>query len=418
MSESAVNAQAEAKQPIDFNQTALDQTTSDQSKHNIMIVGGGPVGATLALALLHQGFEVTLLEARTQGAAHQDQRALALSYGSILILERLGLWAELQPKATAINTIHVSQRGSLGRSVLKAEEHNQPALGYVLSYGDLSAALDNALQDKPKIHLQYQAEASAIIPGADSARVEYQQHAQSITATAQLVVLADGGRSLGEIPGLQRETKHYGHDALVSKVACELPHDNIAYERFTPAGPVALLPNGPRDFSLVWTGKSEEIQPLLTMDDDAFLQALHAHFGDRVGRFLKVGKRLSFPLKLSYLQTVTAPHLVVIGNAAQTMHPVAGQGFNVGMRDAWELSQLLAETPPVQWGTDVMLQAYQADRRNDTRKGLLFTDFLVNVFSNDTVGLNKLRGLGLGLLDIVPVAKRRLVDKMSFGPRG
>lgn len=392
--------------------------SQDGPQQDIVIVGGGPVGATLALALLHKGYTVTLLEARAQGAAHQDQRALALSYGSILILERLGLWASLQPKATAINTIHVSQRGSLGRSVLKAEEHGQPALGYVLSYGDLTAALDHALQAQANIQLQYEAEASAIIPGTDSARVEYRQHEQAQTARAQLVVLADGGRSLGEIPGLQRETKHYGHDALVSKVVCELPHDNIAYERFTPAGPVALLPNGPRDFSLVWTGKSEEIQPLLTMEDEDFLQALHAHFGDRVGRFLKVGKRLSFPLKLSYLQTVTAPHLVVIGNAAQTMHPVAGQGFNVGMRDAWELAQLLAETPTPLWGAELMLQAYQADRKNDTRKGLLFTDFLVNVFSNDTVGLNKIRGLGLGLLDIVPLAKRHLVDKMSFGPRG
>lgn len=388
------------------------------SQQDIIIVGGGPVGATLALALVHKGFSVSLLEARAQGAAHQDQRALALSYGSILILERLGLWAELEPKATAINTIHVSQRGSLGRSVLKAEEHGQPALGYVLSYGDLSAALDTALQAKPNIRLQYEAEASAITPGPDSARVDYRQHEQAVSAEAKLVVLADGGRSLGEIPGLQRETKHYGHDALVSKVVCELPHDNIAYERFTPAGPVALLPNGPRDFSLVWTGKSEEIQPLLTMEDEAFLEALHAHFGDRVGRFLTVGKRLSFPLKLSYLQTVTAPHLVVIGNAAQTMHPVAGQGFNVGMRDAWELAHILAQTPIAAWGNDTMLQTYQADRKNDTRKGLMFTDFLVNVFSNDTVGLGKIRGLGLGLLDIVPLAKRRLVDKMSFGPRG
>ena len=392
--------------------------TPDKQSQDIMIVGGGPVGATLALALLHKGFDVTLLEARAQGAAHHDQRALALSYGSILILERLGLWDALKPKATAINTIHVSQRGSLGRSVLKAEDHDQPALGYVLSYGDLTAALDTALQTNAKVRLQYEAEASAIIPGSELARVEYRQHEMAMTASAKVVVLADGGRSLGEIPGLQRETKHYGHDALVSKVVCELPHDNIAYERFTPAGPVALLPNGPRDFSLVWTGKSEEIQPLLTMEDEAFLQALHAHFGDRVGRFLKVGKRLSFPLKLSYLQTVTAPHLVVIGNAAQTMHPVAGQGFNVGMRDAWELAQILAETPLAQWGSDSMLQVYQADRKNDTRKGLMFTDFLVNVFSNDTVGLNKIRGLGLGLLDIVPLAKRRLVDKMSFGPRG
>ena len=391
---------------------------SVMTEHDLLIVGGGPVGATLALALQHQGINATMLEARAKGASHHDQRALALSYGSILILERLGLWAELKPKATAINTIHVSQRGSLGRSLLKAEEHGQPALGYVLSYGDLSAALDHAIQQFPGIEVSAETEALAIKPGRDSAEVEYRAQGLDYAGIARMAVLADGGRSLADIPGLQRETKHYGHDALVSKVECELPHGNIAYERFTPAGPMALLPNGPRDFSLVWTGKAEEVQALLALDDDAFLQALHAHFGDRVGRFLKVEKRLSFPLRLSYLKPVTAPHLAVIGNAAQTMHPVAGQGFNVGMRDAWELAQLLAATPVGEWGQPQMMQNYQASRKADTRGGLLFTDFLVNVFSNDIVGLRKMRALGLGLLDIVPLAKQHLVSKMSFGPRG
>ncbi|ABE50412.1 2-octaprenyl-6-methoxyphenol hydroxylase / 2-octaprenyl-3-methyl-6-methoxy-1,4-benzoquinol hydroxylase [Methylobacillus flagellatus KT] len=387
-------------------------------EHDLLIVGGGPVGATLALALQYKGIDATVLEARAHGAAHHDQRALALSYGSILILERLGLWSGLKPKATAINTIHVSQRGSLGRSLLKAEDHDQPALGYVLSYGDLSAALDDAIRQFPGIQVRYEAEALAIKPGREAAHVEYQYQAQAYSCNSRMTVLADGGRSLADIPGLERETKHYGHDALVSKVSCELPHDNIAYERFTPAGPVALLPNGTRDFSLVWTGKAEEVQALLALDDAAFLEALHTHFGDRVGRFLTVGKRLSFPLKLSYLKPVTAPHLTVIGNAAQTMHPVAGQGFNVGMRDAWELAQLLAQTPSEEWGMDRMMQAYQASRKADTRGGLLFTDFLVNVFSNDIVGLRKIRSLGLGLLDMLPLAKQHLVSKMSFGPRG
>ncbi len=391
---------------------------SSTTEQDMLIVGGGPVGATLALALQLKGINATVLEARGRGAAHQDQRALALSYGSILILERLGLWDELEPKATAINTIHVSQRGSLGRSLLKAEEHGQPALGYVLSYGDLSAALDRAIEKLPGITVHYEAEALAIEPGHDTAQVKYQYQGQTYTSKAKMVALADGGRSLGDIPGLERETKHYGHDALVSKVSCELAHDNIAYERFTPAGPVALLPNGPRDFSLVWTGKAEEVQALLALDDASFLQALHAHFGDRVGRFLTVGKRLTFPLKLSYLKPVTAPHLVVIGNAAQTMHPVAGQGFNVGMRDAWELAQLLASTPISTWGHEAMMQAYQASRKADTRGGLLFTDFLINVFSNDIVGLRKIRSLGLGLMDMVPFAKQHLVSKMSFGPKG
>lgn len=385
---------------------------------DIVIVGGGPVGATLALALQHQGIAATLLEAREQGASHQDQRALALSYGSRLILERLGLWQQLEPKATAINTIHISQRGSFGRTLLQAKDHGQSALGYVLVYGALSQALDHALHNVPEVNILYGAEATHIEPGADAATVSFRQADALQILNAKLVILADGGRSLGDVPGLKRETKHYGHDALVSKVQCELAHDNIAYERFTPAGPVALLPNGERDFSLVWTGKEAEVSQLLALEDEDFLSRLHEHFGDRVGRFLKVGKRLSFPLKLSYLNPVTAPHLVVIGNAAQTMHPVAGQGFNVGLRDAWELADTLAATDPAGWGGEQMLQAYQRTRSPDTKAGVLFTDFLVNIFSNDIAGLSGLRAAGLGLLDVVKPAKNYLVGKMSFGARG
>lgn len=385
---------------------------------DILIVGGGPVGTTLALALQTKGIAVTMLEAREQGAAHRDQRALALSYGSRLILERLGLWQDLEPQATAINTIHISQRGSFGRTRLQAKDHGQPALGYVLAYGALSAALDNALSNFKDIQVIYGAEATAIQPSSDVATVTFRQAEVEHQLSSTLAVLADGGRSLADVPGLKRETKHYGHDALVTKIQCELAHDNIAYERFTPSGPVALLPNGKRDFSLVWTGKQEDVSRLLELDDDAFLASLHAHFGDRLGRFLRVEKRLTFPLKLSYLSPVTAPHLVVIGNAAQTMHPVAGQGFNVGLRDAWELAESIAATAPAEWGNKAMLKTYQQTRKADTKGGLLFTDFLVHIFSNDIGGLSVLRAAGLGLLDIVRPAKNRLVSKMSFGSRG
>jgi len=384
----------------------------------IVIVGGGPVGTTLALALQSQGIAATMLEARARGASHQDQRALALSYGTRLILERLGIWDQLEPKATAINTIHISQRGSFGRSRLKAQDHGLPALGYVLAYGDLAAALDLALAQQSDVKVVYSAEATNISPGPDAATVVFNQDSVEKNLSSPLLVLADGGRSLADIPDLKRETRQYGHDALVTKVSAELPHNNIAYERFTQMGPVALLPNGEHEFSLVWTGKAEELAKLMTLGDQAFLSGLHEHFGDRVGHFLSVDKRLTFPLKLSYLDPVTAPHLVVIGNAAQTMHPVAGQGFNVGIRDAWELAQEIAATAPTELGGVTMLKAYQHGRKTDTKRGLIFTDFLVNVFSNDIVGLSSLRGAGLGLLDIIKPAKNHLISKMSFGSRG
>lgn len=380
--------------------------------HNpVVIVGGGPVGSVLALTLQQQNVPYTMLEARAKGASHQDTRALALSYGSRLILEKLGVWDAVQAKATAINSIHISQRGGFGRTKLNASEHQLPALGYVVAYGALTQALDAALNAN---HIRYEAEATTITPNQTASEVTFTHKNQQQTIASQLLVIADGGRSLGEIDGIKKETKAYGHDALVSKVTAELPHDNIAYERFTPTGPMALLPNGEAGFSLVWTGEKNKIDALLALDDAAFLTQLHAAFGDRVGRFLTVQKRMSFPLKLSTLKPATAPHLAIIGNAAQTMHPVAGQGFNVGMRDAWTLADLIVNTPTA-LGSAQMLDTYSKLRQRDTRGGILFTDLLVNVFNNDLVGLSALRGAGLGLLEMIKPAKSLLVNKMSFG---
>jgi 2-octaprenyl-6-methoxyphenol hydroxylase len=383
----------------------------------IVIVGGGPVGSVLALALQQQNLPFSMLEARAKGASHKDTRALALSYGSRLILEKLGVWQAVASKATAINTIHISQRGGLGRTKLTAAEHGLEAIGYVLPYGALTQALDAKLDLKNVLH---EAEATEIKPSPTMAEVTFTHNKQAQTLQSKLLVVADGGRSLGDIDGIAKETKEYGHDALVTKVTAELPHNNIAYERFTPQGPMALLPNGEAGFSLVWTGLQANIHALSGLDDKTFLQQLHIAFGDRVGKFLSVEKRMSFPLKLSTLKPATAPHLAnlhlaIIGNAAQTMHPVAGQGFNVGMRDAWTLADLIVNTPQQNWGDATMLASYTQARKRDTRGGILFTDLLVNVFGNEIIGLQAARGLGLGALQLMSPLKNMLVSKMSFG---
>ncbi len=378
----------------------------------IVIVGSGPVGSVLALALQQKNIPFIMLEARAKGASHKDKRALALSYGSRLILEKLGVWDAVEAKATAINTIHISQRGGLGRTKLNAADHNLPAIGYVLPYGALTQALDTNLDEK---QVQYEAEAMEIKPSEPFAQVVFNQQNEVKALESALLVIADGGRSLGEIDGIERETKEYGHDALVTKVRAELPHNNVAYERFTPQGPMALLPNGSRDFSLVWTGQQANIRGLAGLDDLTFLKQLHEAFGDRVGKFLSVEKRICFPLKLSRLQPAIAPHLAVIGNAAQTMHPVAGQGFNVGLRDALTLADLITNESATELGSAPMLAAYSKLRSRDVKGGVLFTDLLVNVFGNEIIGLQAARGLGLGALELMMPIKNRLVCKMSFG---
>jgi 2-octaprenyl-6-methoxyphenol hydroxylase len=382
------------------------------NKMPIIIVGGGPVGAVLALVLQRQGIDFIILEARKMGASHEDKRALALSYGTRMIFEKLGVWDEIETNATAINTIHVSQRGGFGRTKLNAKDHDLPALGYVVAYGVLTKALDGKLV---KSKVLYQANASEIKPNVNFVEVKFEHSGELKAISSTLVVIADGGGGLSDIEGIERETKEYGHNAIISKVRCELPHNNIAYERFTPKGPMALLPNGERDYSLVWTGEKKLTDALLDLDDSTFLNQLHVAFGDRVGKFLHVGKRMSFPLKLSTLKSLSTQHLVVIGNAAQTMHPVAGQGFNVGLRDAWILADLVIETNSEKLGSDEMLKNYSKNRKQDTRRGVLFTDFLVNAFTNDFIGVSSMRGVGLGLVDIVKPAKRFLVNKMSFG---
>lgn len=382
----------------------------------VVIVGGGPVGATLALLLGQSGHEVVMLEARKKSASYHESRALALSEGSRRILEKLGVWQRLSSvNATPIKHIHVSQKGSLGRSILKAEDYDLPALGYVVSYGALSEALDVGLASCPTVAVQYEATAQQIQDEASFASVRYLAQGADQLLSSRLIVLADGGRSLDDIAGLNKETKEYGHDALISKVSAELPHNHIAYERFTPHGPIALLPNGERDFSLVWTGKKAYIEPLLALSDAEFLAQFHNQFGDRVGQFLSVEKRMTFPLKLSKLTNTNLQHLVVIGNAAQTMHPVAGQGFNVGLRDAESLANIMIASPFAMLGTEKMLADYRKTREKDTKNGLMFTDFLVNFFNNDFIGMNHLRGAGLGLFDLIKPVKAHLVRKMSFG---
>ncbi len=375
---------------------------------DVAIVGGGPVGAALALALKDSGLTASLLEAKTEFAV-RDPRAIALSYGSRLILERLDVWEWLAAYATAIATIHVSQRGAFGRVQLTAAEVGVPALGYTSEYGDLYAALAAGLPESGA-SLVTGARVTAVRPAAGCGLVEYERDGCPEALTARLIVLADGGRSL---PGTHA-VKDYGSSAIVCTVRTARPHAHVAYERFTPEGPIALLPLH-EDYALVWTTPADRVEARFALDDVAFLAQLEAAFGERQGRFIAAGPRAAFPLRLVTAQVEERPGLVRIGNAAQTLHPVAGQGFNLGLRDAWKLAQAILDSPRESLGTADFLAGYQASRRWDVGGGIAMTDLLVEVFSNDLPLLSGARGLAMSLMDGLPPLKSIYARKMMFG---
>jgi 2-octaprenyl-6-methoxyphenol hydroxylase len=378
----------------------------------VVIVGAGPVGAVCALALKQGGLDPLVAEARGDDAPSSDRRILALSHGSRQILERLGIWAHLQ-EPTPISTIHVSHKGGMGRALLAAQEEGVPALGYVLSYGDLGRALDLALKQN-EVDIRYGSPVESLTPGAESASMKIGGR-QPCELSGRLIVVADGGR--GEQAEPAKIGRNYNQVAVVAEVRTERPHNNQAYERFTPAGPVALLPKG-EGYALVWVCRPEEAEQIVGLGDADFLARLQDHFGYRQGRFLQVGPRGQFPLRLDWRGPGSQSRVVRIGNAAQTLHPVAGQGFNLGLRDAFELARLLIDDEGRDPGHPALLRKFAASRRTDALGGIVFTDLLVRTFSTDLAPLKHARGLGLMALQALPPLKHFIARRMLFGARG
>ena len=394
----------------------LPDNSNTASHYDIAIIGGGPVGMALALALRDTGITCLLLEARGIPEKDEDPRPLALSHGSRLILQRLGVWSNLS-HYTPITQIHISNRGSLGQTLLTPDDAGVPALGYVVNYHDLFCSIHAQLKHSDCNYLAG-ATVTQLETGNDAGIVSFDYQGESRQATAKLLVLADGGKLAKQLPGIEFHEHDYRQWAVVANVAAETKQTGIAYERFTADGPVALLPHLD-DFALVWTASPEDAKTLVALDEAAFLARLHEHFGDRLGKFIATGKRSAFPLLLKYA-TSSAQRIALIGNAAQTLHPVAGQGFNLGLRDAFELANEIIDSKN-QWigiGTRTMLEKYQQKRRLDSGAVRLFTDSLIKLFSNDNPLLKHACGLGLITLDRVPPLKRFVARRMIFGARG
>ena len=378
---------------------------------DIAIIGGGPVGAALALALRDSELRITVLEACADPTA--GPRPIAVSHGSRLLLERLNTWRELH--TTPINHIHVSQRGGFGRVAINASDADVPALGYVIDYKELFLTLSKTA-GATACDYREGARAVALRREGDAWRITYTRDGATASLTTHVVVVADGGDIEGLAPP---KIVDYAQHALTASVSTSLQHRNVAYERFTPDGPLALLPFD-QDMSLVWTLSPARAEILKDAEPADFCAALRDAFGSRLGEFKTVTQRACFPLSLRHA-TTAAPGVVTIGNAAQTLHPVAGQGFNLGLRDAWELAQLLrgvTNRTPQALTNNEALRDYSAQRRLDRSATVAVTHSLVQLFSNDFLPLRAARGIGMTLLGSVAPLRNFVARRMIFGARG
>ncbi|HEY4998538.1 MAG TPA: FAD-dependent monooxygenase [Usitatibacter sp.] len=373
---------------------------------DVAIVGAGPVGAAVAALSAAPGLSIGVYEARA--APSGEARVLALSHASRVLLEDAFAWPARH--ATPITSIHISQKGGPGRTLLEAGEQGLPALGYTVSYAALEEALLHRLREiGVEVHYGRSCEHIALEPGRALVRFAAGEEVE-----ARLLVLADGGANAGRIPGIAFTEKDYAQSAIIGAVRTDRAHAGRAYERFTPQGPVALLPVGDR-YALVFTAAPEEAKRLLAVDDARFLAELQAHFGDRAGRFLSIEGRASFPLKLRAVNVNVALRTAIVGNAAQALHPIAGQGLNLGLRDAASLAAASASVAREDVGGAAMLDAYRQSRRRDASRGIAFTDFLASAFTDGRRIPTWGRGLALAALDLIPAARRALAARMIHG---
>ncbi len=373
---------------------------------DIAIVGGGPVGLALAAMLVTRGMRgdtIAVIDAKTLDVAASDPRSIALSWGSRQLLSQIGAWTA---RATPITQIHVSRRGSFGRTLIEATDYQLPALGYVARYGAVCDALATALANTGVRQLR-----PMHVTGSEEnsdAVVLSLSNGQSLTA--RCLVQAEGG-VFGE-QAARSVQRDYGQTAIVATVHASAAIAGRAFERFTSEGPLALLPQN-EAYALVWCMRPDSAEAMQALKDDAFLEALQQAFGQRVGRFTRIGARHAYALGLN-AEPASTTRSIAIGNAAQTLHPVAGQGLNLGLRDAAVLSHLLARD-----SSPAALATFQQQRKADRGATVHLTDLMARVFASsaDHTLTQDLLGISLGVIDIFPPAKRALAEQMMFGVR-
>lgn len=383
-----------------------------QADYDVIIVGGGLAGGCLALALQQTGLKIAVVEAvsgEQRAKSGAGDRALALASGTIEMLENLGVWQSAKSKATAIKNIHISDQGHFGKTRLSAQREAVEALGYVIVARDIEAHVTDLL-DLSGIDQICPARVIGLTSGEDLAHLSLKRENESLNLSAKLVVGADGGQSsVRKLLDISQQVTEYGQTAIVTTVKPEKSHNNTAYERFTSSGPLAMLPLGDA-FAVVWTRTHDQANDLLALTETKFIEQLQECFGYRLGELSLQAPRRSFPLTLVRADKMIATRTVIIGNAVHQLHPVAGQGFNLGLRDVVQLAEMLIEQQQADKdiGDSAFLEAYALSRQKDHDRVINFTNSVVHIFSNEWLAVAAVRNASLTLLDHLPFAKTQL----------
>ena len=393
-----------------------------RDQYDALIVGGGLAGNCLALALKGSGLDIAVVEAQSREQLQNSwagDRALALAAGTVTMLDALGAWQGVAEKAAPIEDIHVSDRGHFGKTRLSAKKEGVKALGYVIKARDIENHVAELVERTGVVKLSPARLAGLASTDSDvGASLKYRD--ESITLTAKLLIGADGGNSsVRKLLEIGQQTTEYGQTALVATVNCSLPHRNTAFERFTVSGPLALLPIEGNQCAVVWTNTHRDAESLMSVSDEEFIERLQDCFGYRLGELSLASPRRAFPLTLVQAETMVKGRAVIIGNAVHQLHPVAGQGFNLGLRDVVQLAEMLAEQARNRRdiGDSMFLRGYAQSRRKDLKKVINFTDNVVRIFSNDWIAMAAARNLGLALLDTLPGGKS-LLARHAMGLAG